>query len=333
MLAGLSTQAAFAQNEPSAGDVAQARELFNRGLRQREGGDAGAALEKFKAALSLVRTPIVALELGRTYTQLGKLIEARETFLSIARIPVRSEETARSTAARNQSASLADEIRVRLASVTIRVTWAGSVAGAGSGAVTVSVDGAAIPGEALATARLVDPGVHGIVAKAADGTTSETRVDLREGEAREVELTLGAAPPSIRAAGAPLAAGGTESADSTPAAKASTAMSPVVYAGIGLAGAGVIAGTVTGLLAISKESSISDACRGGLGCPNSIHEDLQAGRTMGDVSTVSFAAAGAGAIVAILGVVLSGHKEAPGAKAGRFTPWLAPNVAGIRGAF
>src|SRR5260370_4497811 len=162
MLAGLSTEAAFAQNEPAAGDVAQDRELFQRGLRQREGGDAGAALEKFKAALSLVRTPIVALELGRTYTQLGKLIEARETFLSIARIPVRSEETARSTAARNQSASLADEIRVRLASVTIRLTSAGSVAGAGSGAVTVSVDGAALPGEALSTPPLVAPAGPGI---------------------------------------------------------------------------------------------------------------------------------------------------------------------------
>src|SRR5260370_9310167 len=190
MLAGLSTEAAFAQNEPAAGDVAQDRELFQRGLRQREGGDAGAALEKFKAALSLVRTPIVALELGRADTQLGKLIEAREAVLSTARIPVRSEETGRSTAARNQSASLADEIRVRLASVTIRVTWAGSVAGAGSGAVTVSVDGAAIPGEALATARLVDPGVHGIVAKAADGTTPETRVDLTAAEAPEDDHTL-----------------------------------------------------------------------------------------------------------------------------------------------
>jgi hypothetical protein len=189
MVAGLWTQAARAQNEPSVGDLAHTRELFNQGLPQRETGDAGGALEKFRAAQSLVRTPIVARELGRTYAQLGKLIEARETFLSIARIPVRSEETARSAAARNQRATLADEIRVRLASITIRATWAGSVAGAGSGAVTVTVDGAAIPAEVLGTACLVNPGVHGIVAKAADGATSETRADLKEGEAREVELT------------------------------------------------------------------------------------------------------------------------------------------------
>ncbi len=329
--AGLWARAAFAQHEPSAGDMAHARELLNQGLHQREIGDLSGALEKLKAAHSLIRTPILALELGRTYMELGKLIEARETFLSIARMQVRPEETARSTAARNQSALLADEIRVRLASVTIRVTAVRSRVD------TVTIDGAAMPAEALGTSRLVDPGVHEVVAQGTDGATSETRVDLKEGEAREVQLTIGTTQPrgplSTAAASPHPAVEGKGSPDNVAPAKVSSRWSPVVYVGIGLAGAGVIAGTATGLLSLSKQSSVNDACGGSLRCPHSVHDDLQTGRSLADASTVSFAVAGVGAVVGVLGIVLSGQKETTIPKASSFTPWLAPNGAGIRGTF
>ncbi len=246
--------------------VAHARELLNQALHQREIGDASGALEKLKAAYSLVRTPILALELARTHVQLGKLVEARETLLSVARIPVRSEETARSAAARDQSAHLADEIRARLASITIRVT------GAASGAVTVTIDGTAMPAEALGTTRLVDPGLHAVIAQAPEGAPSEKRVELREGEAREVHLTIGTPqPPSPRSATASgmALAGGTGSTDNTAPGKVSSRWNPLVYAGIGLAGAGVVVGTATGLLSVSKESSVNDACGAGFRCPHS----------------------------------------------------------------
>jgi hypothetical protein len=326
---GLWTRVALAQSEPSACDMAHARELLNQGLHQREIGDISGALEKLRAANSLVRTPILALELGKTYMQLGKLVEARETFLSVARIRVRSEETTRSTAARNESARLADEIRPRLASVTIRVS------GATSGAFTVTIDGAAMPAETLGTTRLVDPGAHVVFVQGTDGASSEMRVELAEGETRDVHFSMGTPqlpiPRSATASALPVA-GATRSTDNTAPATGASRWSSLFYLGIGLAGAGVVVGTVTGLLSVSKESSVNDACGGGLRCPHSVHDDLQTGRTLADVSTVSFAVAGVGAIVGVLAVVLPRQKEATTLKTS-FAPWFAPGGAGIRGTF
>src|SRR5260370_21265901 len=197
-LAGvLSAEVAFGQSQPSSSAIAHARELFNQGLHQRDDGDVKGALEKFKGAYTLAQTPLTALELGRTYMQLGKLVEARETFLSIARIPVWPEETARSRAARNQSAPLADDLRMRLANRTIRIT------GVPGSAVGVTIDGAAVPTEALAVPRPVNPGAHEVIAKAAEGAATEERVDLKEGEAREVQLkvVVAPAPPASPGAG------------------------------------------------------------------------------------------------------------------------------------
>jgi hypothetical protein len=168
----------------SAGDIAQARELLNQGLELRRKGDDAGALGKFKAAHALARTPITGIELGRQYVTLGRLVEARETFLSIARIPERTEETSRSKAARAEGALSADQIRARIPSLTVKIN------GVPSDSVAVTIDGAAVPTEALAAPRLVDPGSHTVSARSTTGGAAETTVEVKEGENREVELRL-----------------------------------------------------------------------------------------------------------------------------------------------
>ncbi|HEV3189591.1 MAG TPA: hypothetical protein VGY54_03795 [Polyangiaceae bacterium] len=330
-LAGvLSAEVAIAQSLPSPSDIAHARELFNQGLHQRDDGDVKGALEKFKAAYSLAQTPLTALELGRTYMQVGQLVEARETFLSIARIPVRPEETARSRAARNQSAPLADELRMRIANLTIRVT------GVPASSVAVSVDGAAVPTEALAVPRPLNPGAHEVIAKAAEGAATEARVDLKEGEAREVQLKIVVTPTPPPSPGAETASHATTAVNDSGEASGPNGpkhVSPLVYVGFAVAGAGVAAGTVTGLLAMSKASSVNDTCNAALTCPHSVHDDLSTGRTLGDVAAISFAVAGAGAIAGVVGLFLPGHKEDAAPRAASVTPWIAPGIAGLRGTF
>src|SRR5580658_3205648 len=138
LVTGAPIGVAFAQ-QPSAVDVAQARDLFNQGLRLREKGDANGAVEKLKAAHALANTPITGLELGKTYELVGKLVEAREVLLSIGRLPVQPSETARSTAARIEAARLAEDLRPRIPTLTVKIT------GAPASAVTVSIDDAPIP--------------------------------------------------------------------------------------------------------------------------------------------------------------------------------------------
>jgi hypothetical protein len=174
---------AYAQ-APSAGDIAQARELLNAGETLRDHGDLPHALEKLQAADALLHTPITALELARTYAQAGKLVEARETFLGVARIPVSREETSRSKAARAQSEKLADEIGPKIPVLNIRVT------GVALDTVAIAIDGAAVPTGAVAAPRMVNPGSHVVRATSTAGGEAETTISLKEGETRDVELKI-----------------------------------------------------------------------------------------------------------------------------------------------
>lgn len=168
----------------SAVDIAQARELFNEGMNLRDQGDASRALDKLRAANALAHTPITGVELGRTHVTLGHLVEAREVFLSVARLPEQAPETSRAKAARAESAQLADQLRERIPSVVVKI------AGAPVNTVSLTIDGASVPRDAVNAPRLVDPGPHIVVARADNGATATSRVELREGESHEVELDL-----------------------------------------------------------------------------------------------------------------------------------------------
>jgi hypothetical protein len=108
--------------------------------------------------------------------------------------------------------------------------------------------------------------------------------------------------------------------------------SPLVFAGAGLAVSGLVVGGVTGLLAMAKASTVKDNCHGTV-CDPSVRGDVSSGRTLGNVSTVAFAAAGVGAALGIVGLALwQGSREEPKTDA-RFSPWIGPASAGVSGTF
>ena len=328
LFAALAVSAASPEREAhaqqrSAVDIAQARDLFNQAMDLRDKGSAPEALEKFKAAHALAGTPITGLELGRTFAALGKLVEAREAFLSIARIAPQSTETARSKAARKEGAELAEKLRSRLPSLGVRVL------DVPMDTVTVTIDGAAVPNEALSTPHLVDPGPHKIVATTAAGGSAEATVDLKEGETQSVQLKMAPAPV---APPPPIAAPANPLPETPPPVTASSGVGPLVYAGFGVAVVGVVVGTVTGFMSLSKASDVKNACDGTT-CPRSIDGDLQSGRTLGNVSTISFAVAGAGAVVGVIGLLVAPHRERAPDAAAWIAPWIGPGSAGVGGAF
>jgi hypothetical protein len=157
-------------------------------------------------------------------------------------------------------------------------------------------------------------------------------VDLKEGEARDVELKL--VPTAGTAAVAPLPAPATELPAVPPeTAHASGGWSPLVYVGLGTAAAGVLVGSVTGVMSLSKASSVSSACQGTV-CPRSVDGDLQSGRTLGTVSTIAFIAAGAGVVAGVVGLLITPRQEAAGpAAAASLVPWVGPGSAGLSGRF
>jgi hypothetical protein len=157
-------------------------------------------------------------------------------------MPAVSGETSRSAAARAESDTLADQLRGRIPSLRIRVT------GVAPDSVGVTIDGAVIPTAALEAPRFVNPGSHLVSARSVAGGAAETRVDLKEGEARDVELKIvltggtapGASPASTGAP--PLAMHSIEPQSSPPAASHALAWSLIAGGGaVGIAG-GVLMG-------------------------------------------------------------------------------------------
>jgi hypothetical protein len=281
----------------SASDLETARLLLREGNELRAKGDLRGALAKYEAAHGIVFTPITGLEVGRTHMLLGELVEAREAFLMVGRIPVKAQESANASAARAEADRLSNEIDRRIPTLTI------VVAGAASGVTpTVVLDGQSIPAVSIGGPRKINPGKHHVVAKA-DGMKDATAdATLAEGEAQSITLTLVPWEPSSTTTytGSP--------ADGPSATTGERRTSPLVYIGFGIAAVGTIAGTVTGVMTLSKASSLKDSCPDDH-CGPSQQDALRDTRTLGTISTISFVVAGAGAALGIIGLVASPTAE------------------------
>jgi len=285
---------ASGKREPTPSDVETALQLYKEGKQRREKGDLPGALEKLRAAHALVETPITAFELGRTLALDGQLVEAREVLLSVARIPVRKNESQKAAQARAEAEALAADLKPRLGSILVKVK------GTPPASMTIRVDGVDIPPEAATSPRIVNPGRH-VVELEADGNTSRAEVTVAEGQSAEVSID------------APV----TASPDPTPpepppppAESPSRSSKVLVYGGFGAAALGIAVGTVTGLMTLSKASSLDEVCNGDR-CPPSAQGDLDSVSTTGMISTVSFVVAAIGAGVGIYGLVSSGSRSQP----------------------
>lgn len=281
--------------EPTAADVETARGLYVEGLELRDGGKLEMSLGRFKAAHALAATPITSLELGRAHALLGELVEAREVLLSIERLPVQPGESAKAANARIEARAMAEQLRDRIPA--LRIVFSPEPASPPH----VTIDGAVIPLEALANPRKVNPGSHTIVAEA-NGARATSTVLLIERELRMVTLALGKSPAAIKPAVTVSPDLPHEAPHDPPhEAPPTTTAGPTgwFYVGLGAAGVGVVVGTITGAIALSKASTLETECTGSA-CPRTAADDLTTSRTMGVVSTIAFGVAVAGGALALV---------------------------------
>lgn len=317
----------FAHAEPTAADMESARGLFKKGKQLRENGDLAGALEKFKAAYALAGTPILGLELGKTHLERKELVEARDAFLSVGRIPVKANETEHTRAARTEAAKLADDLKPKVPSLTVKLS------GAPVDTVKLTIDGITIPPAAIGEARKVNPGKHVVVANAG-ATDARAEVVLAESEERTISLEV-TAPKSTPPVAEPVKPTPAPASALAPAPAPESHLRATTWIGLGLIGVGVIAGGVTGGIAWSKASSARKVCVDGA-CPPSVHDDIDAGKTMGTISTISFAVAGAGAILTVVSLAMgddgaAAKDRAP--KSASLRPLLGLGSIGLGGEF
>lgn len=313
---------AQAASQPSAADLESARELYRDGKELRQKGDLRGALERFKAAHGYGQTPVTGIELGKTHLQLGELVEAREMFLSIGRIKVASDETEKSASARTEAAQLAEQLRPRIPTLVVKVSGVKADAPA-----QVAIDGANAPVVSLSSMRKVNPGEHAIVVRVS-GREEKRSVSLAEGETKEVDVAFTDASPKV-ADDATVGAG--TPADNAASGSGGRPVHVVTWIGLGIGVAGIGLGAVTGVMALGKAGSVTDACRG-VSCPPSARADVEDGRTVANISTIAFAVGAAGLATAAVGYfVLSPIRKT--ARTNGVHLALTPAWAGIHGDF
>jgi hypothetical protein len=304
---------------PTAQELETARTLYKEGKELRTRGDLRGALEKLQAAHALGNTPVTGIELARTFGMLSLLVEARETCLAIARIPVASDETEKSAQARVAAAKIAEELRPRIPTLLVKVD--GVLRGEKP---VVWIDDDALPQAAMGEPQKVDPGRHQVVVRAGEGRGArEARgvAEVSEAETGEVALTLppvtfppAEAPPQIPAPSSPRT-------------------SPFVGVGVATAIAGSAVGAIAGFLALDKKNALASECSVSRAC-DTLHggsSDLATARRWATASTVAFSVAGVGAVVALVALLTRGQDPPP--QSAHASVWVGLGPAGFYGSF
>ena len=326
--------ATAAHADPTSADRETARTLMQQGRESRAKGDLKEALKRFKGADDIMHVPTTALEVAKAQVALGLLVEARDFIAEIRQTASRPNEPAPFKEARAKADDLDASLNGRIPSLLI------AVKGAPEGEQpTVSVDGTQLPAGALGLPRTVDPGHHVVVAKVVTKTSQgegKQEIDVREGEQKPVEVALVmTATPEQAEQPSPAPQG----PEAPPPPTRSHSPTVLTWAGIGLAGAGVIAGTVTGLMSMSKKSTLQSECPNGVCGPGTASSDYDAANTYALVSTIGFIAAGVGAGVAVVTMIV-GHEEPsalpaqpPSSEGLVVRPWIGIGGAGMSGTF
>jgi hypothetical protein len=160
--------------------LAEARRLFTEALADEQAHRFDVALEKFRRVQHVRDTMSVRYRVGACLEGLGRLREARATFVALiddAGKPTGDDvETVRSAAAR------IDDLNARIPKLTLKLSPHASASA------EIRVDKALIPTSTLVDPLLLDPGDHVIEATSADAPPFRTRFALDE--RAHVELTI-----------------------------------------------------------------------------------------------------------------------------------------------
>jgi tetratricopeptide (TPR) repeat protein len=276
----------------TASEITLARQWFADGRALEDKGDWAGALEQFKRAAQVKRTPQILYHLGLCASHTGKLVQAMvdlDAALTLARSGKVDDVVAVA------SAELA-EVKKRVASVEIKVE--------GKDPSRLVVDGQSVALAAIGTAMPLDPGEHTITVDLASGATATKKVTLAEKDAQKLVLVPEGAtttPPPIVTAPPPGPATHPMPVEPPKEAPASGGSSALGW-GLVIGGAAVFAGGVTMFaVARGKAGDLAAQCPEHKDCDPALESDYDSAKTLNTLGVVLGAA---GVVAAGVGVTL-----------------------------
>lgn len=321
----VSAQAPAGRPEPSAADKATARALLDEGDALLKAGDAQGAHDKYHSADAIMGVPTTSYALAEAQLRLSLLVEAADTLARIQRFPAQSGEPSAFTRARADAGRKLAELQKRIPSVTLKLDGAES-----NDAMRVTIDGAELAPSVRFLPRKVNPGKHEAAVDSGDWT-GKASFELYEGDDKTVAIPMtrtGMTRNGEHTQGANVDAG----IQQGPPIEAPRRVHPGVWVGVGVASASLVVGGITGGLTLSGASKLEDACPSRACTTPDSQDELEGARTLANVSTISFAVAGAAGGAALVTWLLT-DSAAPPAKTTAVTPIFGPGYLGLRGSF
>jgi len=292
----------------------QARELARETGRLLDDGQYRRALEQVERAEQLYHAPTHLQMKAEALEGLGRLAEAMSVY---ERLSVEPLEPAASDAFRRAIEHAEDRLSALgrvVPALSLRLT------GAEASAVRITVDGEAV---SLSSMPLrLDAGDHVLVAEAVGFERFERSLSLRsDGAVEVVEVAMSVVAPPNEQDRAPV--------ESDHGASDSTGGSlvPAVVA-LGIGGAALSIGAVTGGISLVQVSDLRGACPGQR-CTEAHRGTIEEIETLGNVSTAAFVVGGVGVAT---GIVMLFARPGGGQETA-LTPLLGPGALGLQGRF
>jgi hypothetical protein len=293
-------------------DRATARAMAQEGQVALEKKDFETAADRFRRADALVHAPTLLLGRARAEVGLGKLVAAQEAYSRILREGVKPGSPPVWAKALDAAQKELDALEPRIPTLTIHVK--------GSESPQVKLDGAAVAAAAIGIKRPVDPGKHVIIATAEGMSTAEATVTVAERgtETVTLQITPVASKPAP-VAPAPVA----PPPPTVPPAQKGPPLKMIGVIALGVGGAGLALGAITGGLAIARHSALA-------GAKERTQADIDGYHLLGALSTAGFAAGGTLAAGGVVLVAVGSRRRGP---ATGFSPWIGPGQVGATGSF
>ncbi len=310
----LTTPSAAGGEGSRAEQLNAARALAEAGFQLYEDGDYGSAFARFQSAEGIYHAPPHLLFMAHCQAKLGKLVEAERLYEQLVAEDLGDKAAGPFGEAQAEGRKALEALSPRIPSLQI------ALEGTDASGASVSLDGQALSGDALADPIQVNPGEHRLVLEVAGHEPAETTVTLEEG-ATSHPVTLAPGPAVA------------ENHDTAPASdEGPSIVPPLIVAGVGVAALGV--GVVTGILTLSDASELKDRCPQNP-CPEDNESLANSVNTLGTVSTIGFVVGGAAIGAGVLWLLLqpSGEPEEAATTSPEVELWVGPGSLGVRGTF
>jgi hypothetical protein len=323
---------AWAQ-DASAENVAAARTLGIQGVQLADAGKCDQAIEKLSRAESLYHAPTILGRLGECQVAVGQIVLGTENLNRVVREQLAPNAPQAFRTAQDRARKALDAALPKIAYLTVTVEPRDAKP-------EVKVGGVPVSSALIGVERPTDPGTHEVVATAPGYLEAKSSVTLAEAGHQSVTLTL-VPDPNAKAAAPPpetIPPGGTltppPGAQPPPVAEESGGSKTLAYVLLGVGGVGIVAGSITGIMAIGA--------KGDLDCPQNRcvgreGKDLESAKTIALVSTISFAVGLPAAAVGTVLLLTGGSKKETGKRDQKkwftATPYVGVGEAGVVGTF